>query len=160
MSMVDRLIEQLQKRGLHIEAGTEPGTLVLRGPNDEKTEAVLAALKRFKPQLLERYTLKTEFIPKSDTPSEERGSEPDPEPEPAGSMRCRMCQRDVSDAENRERLVGVNPFCCLTGCPQRWPRGMNLPTPMPPLKTPAVAATSGKPQLRLFDSTSAVTDLV
>lgn len=82
MTMVDRLIEQLEKRGLRIEPGPEPGQLVLRGPNDQKTESVLAALKKFKPQLLEKFALKTEFVPQpNDEPDQSHECDPEPDPE-------------------------------------------------------------------------------
>ena len=93
MSMVDRLIEQLKKRGLRVEPGKEPGQLVLRGPDQEKTAEVLAALKKFKPQLLDRYGLKTETIP--DTNGQQRepetNGEPDPEPERVAGSARGMC---------------------------------------------------------------------
>lgn len=53
--MIDRLIDQLRHRGLTIKPGHEPGQLLLTGPAAEKTPEVLAAVKAFKPQLLERY---------------------------------------------------------------------------------------------------------
>ena len=84
MTMVDRLLKQLEQRGLRVEPGSEPGQLLLCGPNDQKTDGVLAALKKFKPQLLEKFALKTEFIPESKAdvePSYECDSEPDPEDE-------------------------------------------------------------------------------
>lgn len=92
MSMVDRLIEQLNRRGLKVEAGREPGQLVLRGPNEEKTVEVLAALKKFKPQLLDRYGLKTETMPDANGQQREPEThgEPDPEPE-----RVAGCAREM-----------------------------------------------------------------
>lgn len=32
---------------------------------------------------------------------------------------CRLCQRDVRDPEDRERLATINPFCRETPCPYR-----------------------------------------
>lgn len=32
---------------------------------------------------------------------------------------CRLCRRDVRNAEDRERLKGINPFCGVLGCPLR-----------------------------------------
>lgn len=55
MSLLNRLISQLEKRGLSIAAGNDPGTLLLCGPDHEKTPDILATVKEFKPQLLERY---------------------------------------------------------------------------------------------------------
>jgi len=53
--MLDRLITQLEQRGLTVKPGAEPGQLVLSGPTAEKTPEVMAALKVFKPQLLARF---------------------------------------------------------------------------------------------------------
>ena len=54
MTLIDRLIDQLAKRGLRVEPGPQPGQLVLRGPDAEKTPEVLEAVRAFKPQLLAR----------------------------------------------------------------------------------------------------------
>lgn len=61
MSMFDRLLEQLESRGLSIKPGAEPGQLLLAGPKDEKTPEIVAAVKAFKKQLLAR------FGPRDDT---------------------------------------------------------------------------------------------
>lgn len=55
MSLLDRLLRQLNDRGLRIEAGAEPGQLLLCGPKAEKTPEIVRAVKAFKPQLLERF---------------------------------------------------------------------------------------------------------
>lgn len=54
MTAVDRLIEQLRLRGLGVIPGGEPDQLLLTGPRDQKTPEVIAAVKAFKPQLLDR----------------------------------------------------------------------------------------------------------
>jgi hypothetical protein len=53
--LLDRLIANLEQRGLAVKPGAEPGQLVLSGPTAEKTPEVMAAVKAFKPQLLERF---------------------------------------------------------------------------------------------------------
>jgi hypothetical protein len=55
MSLVKRLVRQLEERGLSVGPGPAPGQLVLLGPAKEKTPEVMAAVKAFKPELLEIY---------------------------------------------------------------------------------------------------------
>lgn len=68
MSAVERLLKQLELRGLGVAPGHEPGQLLLTGPRDRKTPEIIEAVKAFKPQLLRRIV---EGVP-----------EPPPEPEP------------------------------------------------------------------------------
>lgn len=63
--MLDRLLSQLDARGLQIKAGDKPGELKIAGPKTEVTPEVLAALKEFKPDLLKRFAA-------SDLPTEQR----------------------------------------------------------------------------------------
>jgi len=66
---VDRLLLQLEQRGLRVLPGAEPGQLVLSGPREEKTPAVLDAVRAFKPQLLERVATPREPAdPEGETP--------------------------------------------------------------------------------------------
>lgn len=53
--LLKRLIDQLEQRGLRIAPGTEPGQLLLHGPDREKTPDVMHALKQFKGELLKIY---------------------------------------------------------------------------------------------------------
>ena len=55
---VDLLLEQLRLRGLTVEYKDE-GTLLLRGPDQEKSELILSAVKKFKPALMERLRPRT-----------------------------------------------------------------------------------------------------
>lgn len=73
--MVERLIRQMEQRGLSIRPGREPGQLLLAGPDREKTPEVLAAVKAFKPQLLERYGQRSE----PDLPGEKPDAIAEPE---------------------------------------------------------------------------------
>lgn len=110
MSLLDRLEDQLRQRGLKVGPGKNPGELILHGPPAERTADLMRALKAFKPQLLAKYG-KTEQTPCGGpaTPAAtEEQAEADPDPEPES---CSVCNRDVSDPEDRERLRGVNPFC-------------------------------------------------
>lgn len=104
MSMVQRLIDQLQQRGLHIAPGTERGTLLLCGPTEEKTPEVLDAVRKFKPHLLKMY----------ESPVAE-----DPDHDPQGALVptaelnveiCRVCGANVSDADTRALLA--SPTLC------------------------------------------------
>ena len=98
MSMVNRLLDQLEKRGLSIRPGEKPGELKLYGPRSEATPEIMRALTAYKGELLKRFAL--------------------PGQEPAKEF-CKRCNRDVTDPEDRERLEGVNPFCDQSQCPYR-----------------------------------------
>lgn len=74
MSAVDRLLKQLEARGLGIEPGNEPGQLLLTGPREHKTPEVMQAVKAFKPELLRRIARRDE------PPLEGRIPPSDPEP--------------------------------------------------------------------------------
>lgn len=63
MSMFNRLLDQLKARGLRVIPGKEPGQLLLAGPQEEKTPEIIAAVKAFKPQLLEKFGPKQEQEP-------------------------------------------------------------------------------------------------
>lgn len=63
MSLLNRLLEQLEKRGLSVKPGAEPGQLFLAGPAAEKTPEIMAAVKAFKPQLLEKFGRKEPVKP-------------------------------------------------------------------------------------------------
>ena len=83
---MNALLEQLERRGLRVSPGTEPGQLLLHGPDKEKTPELIAAVKAFKPQLLKLYA--PDAAPReAETPAPE--PQPDPEPE---STRCRVCR--------------------------------------------------------------------
>lgn len=102
MSLLDRLIAQLEQRGLKVGPGKKPGELFLHGDTANATPELMAALKAFKAQLVERYGTpapapKSEFVPA-------------PEPEPQA---CRVCGRDVSDPEDRAALA--DPAHCDRG---------------------------------------------
>jgi hypothetical protein len=55
MTMVERLLQQLQSRGLEVLPSDQPDTLILHGPASERTPEVMLALKKFKPELLQRF---------------------------------------------------------------------------------------------------------
>ena len=100
-NMLDRLLKQLEQRGLRI-VPDGAGGLAVRGPQSEVTPGVLDALKAFKPQLLKR------FVSPDSTP------EPEPTPKVEEAVECldlcRVCGRDVSDPEDRDRLK--DPLYC------------------------------------------------
>lgn len=117
MSMVDRLLAQLDARGLTVSPGAEPGQLVLGGPAAAKTPEVLAAVKAFKAELLRRVG---------------RPPDPPPEPNPYGTpapprpytraelsglaaLGTRVCVLRPRDGE--ETATGEADFATeLTGC--------------------------------------------
>lgn len=74
MSLFDRLLKQLEDRGLRVEPGAEPGQLMLKGPQEGKTPEIVRAVKAFKPQLLERLGMTL--------PPRESKLSPAPDPEP------------------------------------------------------------------------------
>lgn len=53
--LLQRLIDQLNRRGLSVKPGREPGQLLLAGPDREKTPEILDAVKAFKAELLEQF---------------------------------------------------------------------------------------------------------
>jgi hypothetical protein len=108
MSLIDRLEDQLRQRGLKVGPGTKPGELILHGPHKERTPELMKALKAFKPQLLAKYGKAEAMACGGAVPARQEQTEPEPEPES-----CPLCNRDVSDPEDRERLKGVNPFCTV-----------------------------------------------
>jgi hypothetical protein len=75
-AVVDRLLKQLESRGLSIAAGAEPGQLLLRGPSAEKTPDVIEAVKAFKPLLLARVAPP----PPPDRPTTRPAATPPPDP--------------------------------------------------------------------------------
>jgi len=73
MSMINRLLDQLRKRGLEVVAGDGPDGMKLRGPAEEKTPDVIALLKRFKPELLEMIHGKKAEVKPEQPPAGESG---------------------------------------------------------------------------------------
>lgn len=114
MSMVQRLIEQLKRRGLSIEFGNKDNVLLLCGPAKEKTPEVLDAVKKFKPELLKLYAPEPSRGREAQTP-------PQPAAEPAGDPdeeACAVCGR-ITDAEDRDVLATNHYLCELTTCPSK-----------------------------------------
>lgn len=81
MSLFDRLLKQLDDRGLVVKAGARPGELLLGGKTSDLTPEIMRAVKAFKPQLLERFGLPPAPAPKPETPPA------DPEDESTGRLR-------------------------------------------------------------------------
>lgn len=69
MSLLDRLLKQLDQRGLKVLAGTRPDELLLSGPAAEKTPDIVKAVKAFKPQLLERFGRREQHGPAATGPT-------------------------------------------------------------------------------------------
>jgi superfamily II DNA or RNA helicase len=113
-SLLDRLLSQLERRGLRVVPG--PGGVSVRGPEHEITPAVLDALKAFKPQLLERFAAGGRPEVPVPIPVPPPPLPPPPEPLP---VLCRVCRRDASDPENRARLA--DPAFCDRGREARCP---------------------------------------
>lgn len=111
MSMVDRLLQQLDQRGLRVEPGG-PGELRLCGATGNATPEIVRAVKAFRRELADRFA-KREVMPDgSAPPAREPEPEPEAEPDPE-SERCRVCGRDVTDPEDRARLA--DPAFCDRG---------------------------------------------
>ncbi len=122
--LLDRFLKQLDARGLTIERG-DGDTLLLKGPNAEKTKEVMAGCKAFKKQLLERFP----NIKLADDPANSMTLEhPDPfhqGPMPAGQVKsvpaefvtCPECKNDVMPMQ----IVLIPPehAGCLKRCPYR-----------------------------------------
>ena len=106
MSLLNRFLESLSQRGLSVGPGKKPGELLLHGPHKEATPEIMRGLRAFKPQLLKRFS-EAETAGQS-----EPKAEPEPQPEPEPEL-CRVCNRDVSDPEDRERLR--DPLYCDRG---------------------------------------------
>lgn len=106
-NMLDRLLDNLNRVGLTVTAGERPGELLLHGPNEAKTPAVMEALKAFKPQLLERFARREEPQP---------ATEPTPEPDPEEES-CRVCGLTL-DPEIIPRLA--DPLWCSIGGSPKW----------------------------------------
>lgn len=115
MSMVHRLIDQLEQRGLRIAPGTERGTLLLYGPDKEKTPEVMDAVKKFKPHLLKIYQPEAEpGESQTESPTEEqKPADADDEGEP-----CPECQAWVYT-----HSAEVQRMCHRVMCP-RWEPGV------------------------------------
>ncbi|WP_439631406.1 hypothetical protein [Gemmata sp.] len=111
-NMLDRLLRQLEQRGLRVVPGAAPGEVRVRGPEHEVTPAVLDALKAFKPQIVERFA----------AAGRPRVPPPPPRPLPtAPAETCQVCRRTVACDEDRERLA--DPAFCDRGkepkCPYK-----------------------------------------
>lgn len=104
-NMLDRLLANLKKLGLTIEASDKPGELLLRGPNNAKTPAVLDTLRAFKPQLLARLAAARESAPQPEPT-------PEPDPEDESTESCRVCGLTVT-TDIRPRLA--DPLWCPRG---------------------------------------------
>ncbi len=70
MSAIERLLKQLDARGISIKAGDQPGQLLLVGPSEEKTPMIVEAVKAFKLQLLQRMSGKEPQTAPVETESE------------------------------------------------------------------------------------------
>lgn len=142
MSMFDRLLKHLDDRGLRVEAGDEPGQLLLRGPIAEKTPEVLRAVKAFKPQLLERVGRRPAPGSAARSPrAAEREGEGATLPVlnvPDGDgLRCGACNRVWFCSEEEVRSCVQSPAVCDRPAPQRPTpaTGTTPPSPSCPWKT-------------------------
>jgi hypothetical protein len=111
--LLDRLMRQLEARGLSILPGKEPGQLLLAGPDAEKTPEVVAAVKAFKPQLLALVGAGVAQTPPPTPvvaePEPDPPGEPDPRPETCKVCGSLVCIGAGVTAEDVAR------FCPVTG---------------------------------------------
>lgn len=106
MSLVDGLLNQLAVRGLGVEwRGGD--TLVLTGPANEKTPEVIAAVKTFKKDLLEKYR------PRDYSQASEVHHSP-PTDTNDGPETCQECKSHVWDRGETATLCDV-PHCPMKG---------------------------------------------
>lgn len=70
MNALERLLKQLDARGLSVKAGEQPGQLLLVGPGEEKTPMIVEAVKAFKPQLLQRMSCRESVMAPVETEPE------------------------------------------------------------------------------------------
>jgi hypothetical protein len=99
----DALLNYLDKCGLSVVLGDEPNTLLLRGPKAEKTPAVLAALKKYKADIIKRLTPgKPAAVPEKSSPvtAEIEGT-------------CDLCRATICFP-----AAGQGVLCERTQCPQ------------------------------------------
>lgn len=110
--LLDRLLSQLKLRGLRIAAG-KPGELLLSGPQEERTPEIMAALKAFKPQLLERFG-QPGTAREPSTPEDERQnslpSNTPISPPMSQTEACRLCRRELSETDRT--ALATNPQLC------------------------------------------------
>lgn len=100
MTALDRLLRNLEMRGLTIEKGDEPEQLILKGPANEKTPEVIEAVKAFKPLLLKKFSGK--------------------ELDEVGSQQCPQCLATWFCPLDEIRLAVQSPHYCATPqCPYR-----------------------------------------
>jgi hypothetical protein len=107
MSMIDGLMKQLELRGLRVEYRPDTDGLALIGPAAERTPQVMAALKAFRPQILDRLRPRDLALPRHDV----HHAPPPKEPGVYGEVECVRCQATVWDAEETAGL------CDRTACP-------------------------------------------
>jgi hypothetical protein len=106
VSMVDKLLHQLQLRGLVVEyLGNDQLKLV--GPKEQATPAVLATVKAFKRDLLERVRPRDYGAQASDV------HHPPPTNADDGPETCEECQGRVWDRN------GAGMMCDVRHCPMR-----------------------------------------
>jgi hypothetical protein len=110
MTDFDRFLEQLRERGLSVGPGRQPGDLELSGPVTERTPEIMAALRTFRPQLVERFG-RREVAALG--PAEVTVGEADPEDES-----CPVCSRTIVP-DLKPRLV--DPAYCDRGKDPRCP---------------------------------------
>lgn len=105
MSLVDGMLDQLKMRGLRVEYVSED-QLKLVGPKAEATPEIMAALKVFKKDLIER------LRPREGVRHDVHHAPPPPD-ESAGPENCRECSGTVWDAEETADI------CEMRKCPYK-----------------------------------------
>jgi hypothetical protein len=114
MSMVEKLLDQLGKRGLAVEyRGAD--ALALVGPAAERTPEVMATVRAFKADLLAHLRPRDLSLQRYDVhhappPDDEQAKHPGTH----GEFTCRECAATVWDAEEAAGLCEVR-VCPLKG---------------------------------------------
>jgi hypothetical protein len=107
MSLVDGMLDQLKVRGLRVEYVSDD-QLKLVGPKSEATPELMAALKVFKKDLIERLRPRDGSLPRSDV-----HHAPAPATPADDFENCRECNGTIWDAEETADI------CEMKRCPYK-----------------------------------------
>jgi hypothetical protein len=110
MKMLDRLLAQLKNRGISVEYVGEDA-LTLKGNTAQATPELLATVKAFKPELLERLRPRDMTLPRSEV------HHPTPKAdEDDGLIHCGECASHVKPENGREDIALL---CDRVRCPYK-----------------------------------------
>lgn len=108
MKMIDRLLAQLKHRGIFVEYVGDD-SLKLKGNTQDATPEIIAAVKAFKPELLERMRPRDLSVPRSEMHHP-------PPPEEDGPVHCTECRSFVRPENGRDDIALL---CDRIRCPYK-----------------------------------------